>query len=167
MNEKSIKLVSVFLIFLIIFICLTTFFNDDEEEIEETQTDTIILDQTNEYKNELQEEILKMLNKMEGVGDVEVMITIENGLESVYVTEENFTTDIQIDSQKRTGEQTTLLVEDANGRRQALLKMTIQPVVRGVVVVCEGGDDILVVARVTQAIKALLNISSTKIYVTN
>ncbi len=43
---------------------------------------------------------------------------------------------------------------------------SITPVVRGVVVVCTGGDDSLVVARVMSAVTKSLDISSNKVCVT-
>lgn len=165
MKDRNIKLVSVFLIFLILFIFITTFFEEDEEVIQTSNTTQV--DPIDEYKQQLESDILSMLSQMQGVGEVKVVITLENGVENFYVTEESFTNDISIDSKRNTGDTSILLVEDTNGKKQALLKTSVQPTVRGVVVVCQGGDNMLIVARVTQAIKALLNISSTKIYVTN
>lgn len=172
MNDKNIKLVYVFLIFLILFIVTTTFFNDSKEEEEEVELLITNVDTITEYKQTLEQDILNMLSSMQGVGSVNVMITLENGVENIYVTEESFSTDVSkdnniISNERRNAETSTLIVEDTNGRRQALLKMTVEPKVRGVFVVCDGGDNILIVSRITDAIKALLNISSTKIYVTN
>ena len=42
----------------------------------------------------------------------------------------------------------------------------IQPVIRGVLVVCEGGDDPVVTQTVTQAVTRALDISSAKVCVT-
>lgn len=169
MTEKNIKIVTIFLIFLILLIFLTTFLEEDDEIIIE---EISITKEVDEYKIQLEKDILKLLNLMEGVGGVEVLITLENGVENIYVTEESFTTDtatnnLETSTQKRTGETTALLVEDANGRKQALIKTVKQPQIRGVLIVCEGGDNIQIKARVTEAVKALLNISSTRIYVTN
>lgn len=174
MNDKNIKLVYVFLLFLILFIVTTTFFNEEDEDKNEEVIELLVSngDTIDQYRQKLETDILNMLSAMQGVGNVKVMITLENGVENIYVTEESFSSDISKDNniildERRTGEKSTLLVEDENGRRQALLKMTVEPAVRGVFVVCDGGDNILIVSRITDAIKALLNISSTKIYVTN
>lgn len=164
MNDRNIKLVTIFLVFLILFIFISNFFDDDNEEIPAIVTDT---DTLSDYREGLETDILNMLSLMQGVGSAEVIITLENGVENIYVTEENLTSDLSFDTKRTTTQTSTLLVEDINGRKQALIKMVIEPKIRGVVVVCDGGDNILIVARVTEAIKALLNISSTKIYVTN
>ena len=65
-----------------------------------------------------------------------VLLTIENSVEYVYLE----------DSTTKTKE--------------------IQPVIRGVLVVCEGGDDPVVAQTVTQAVTRALDISSAKVCVT-
>ena len=42
----------------------------------------------------------------------------------------------------------------------------IQPLIRGVLVVCEGGDSPVVVERITQAVTKALDISTAKVCVT-
>lgn len=49
---------------------------------------------------------------------------------------------------------------------QGLLVTELQPTVKGVVIVCEGGDQPLVQQRVTDAVTIALNISSKRVCVT-
>ena len=77
-----------------------------------------------------------MLSQIEGVGDVSVLLTIENSVEGVYL--ENNSTKTK----------------------------DIEPLVRGVVVACEGGDEPVTLERVTDAVTKALNISSAKVCVT-
>lgn len=89
-----------------------------------------------DYKDQIQTSITEMLNKIEGVGKCSVLLTIENSVEDVYL--ENSST--------KTKE--------------------IEPVIRGVVVACGGGDDPIVVERVNEIVTKALNISSAKVCVT-
>lgn len=89
-----------------------------------------------EYCNTMQENLESTLEKIEGVGSASVLLTIENSVECVYL--ENNTT--------KTKE--------------------IEPVIRGVVVVCQGGGSPVVVERVTSAVTKALNISTAKVCVT-
>ncbi len=89
-----------------------------------------------DYKEQIQSSITEMLNNIEGVGECSVLLTIENSVEDVYL--ENSST--------KTKE--------------------IEPVIRGVVVACGGGDDPIVVARVNEIVTKALNISSAKVCVT-
>ncbi len=89
-----------------------------------------------EYKEQMQSSVQQMLENIEGVGNASVLLTIENSVEGVYL--ENNST--------KTKE--------------------IEPKIRGVVVACSGGDDPIVIQRVTQAVTKALNISTAKVYVT-
>ena len=77
-----------------------------------------------------------MLTKVEGVGDCSVLITMENSVEDVYLQ----------NSSTKTKE--------------------IEPTIRGIVVACDGGDDPVVVERVSEIVTKALGISSAKVCVT-
>lgn len=89
-----------------------------------------------EYRQGLQQSLSSMLSQIEGVGDVTVLLTIENSTEGVYL--------------------------DNNSTKTK----DIEPVVRGVVVACSGGDEPTTLERVTDAVTKALNISSAKVCVT-
>lgn len=126
---------------------------------------------TNEqYEQRYQEMVAQLVRGIEGVGRASVVVTLESGVEYVYETEENKTADTQNNesttySQKNSLQRKTLLVEDDNGRKKPLLKTTLEPKVRGVVVVCEGGGDVRVVERVTTAVTTALGVSSARVAV--
>ena len=61
-------------------------------------------------------------------------------------------------------EQTYILIDGAGGE-QPLVTAELEPQVKGVVVVCEGGDQPDVVGKVVDAVKVALDISSTRISV--
>lgn len=100
------------------------------------ETDEIINYSVQDYKASMQEELKQTLYNIEGVGNVEVLLTIENSVEGVYL--ENNST--------KTKE--------------------IEPVIRGVVIACQGGDEPVVVERVMNAVTKALNVSSAKVCVT-
>ena len=64
-------------------------------------------------------------------------------------------------------EKKLLLVDGPNGKRQALIKTQLQPKIKGVVVVCQGGSNPTVSQQVTSLITTVLNITSNRVYVTN
>ena len=55
---------------------------------------------------------------------------------------------------------------DGTNGRSALVRTRMEPVVKGVVVVCEGGDNPLTVTRILEAVTTALAISSTKVCIT-
>lgn len=126
---------------------------------------------TEVYRQVLEEKVTALIETIAGVGQARVMLTMHSGVEYVYITEENLDLDrsmtgSQTTAEKRSSQEKTLLVEDQNGRKKALLKTTLEPTVRGAVVVCDGGGDPAVVERVTEAVRAILGISANRICVT-
>ena len=131
---------------------------------------------TDEYAKKLEKRLLDALEQMDGVGRVRVLITMEDTGENVYATEERESSDnrssydgnggaVQSIQTSREGEQSYLLVENQNGKRQALLVTREEPRVKGVIVVCEGADQPAVCEMVTEAVKTVLHISANRVYV--
>lgn len=89
-----------------------------------------------EYSAETEGSLEAMISHIQGVGETRVLLTMENSVEYVYLK----------DSTTKTKE--------------------VEPVIRGVLVVCEGGDDPVVVERVTQAVTKALDISTAKVCIT-
>ena len=108
----------------------------------------------------LEERITALVRQVQGVGSCQVMVTLEQGVRQVYAAEES----------RSSGEQTsaasekTLVVETDDGP-VGLLITQIQPTVKGVAVVCAGGDDPAVCRRVTDLIATAFNISSRRVCV--
>ena len=101
------------------------------------------------------------------------MVTLENGIEYVYANSQKKSNDNTQDfdegankksTDKNTLEQDVTVIDGKDGK-QALVVTELEPTVKGVVVVCEGGGDIKVVENLTNAVTTALNISSTRVSV--
>ena len=90
----------------------------------------------NAFREDMQSSIAEMLSQIEGVGNVKVLLTVENSVEEIYL--------------------------DNNSTKTK----EIEPVVRGVVVACDGGDEPVTAARVLDAVTKALSVSSSKVCVT-
>ena len=55
------------------------------------------------------------------------------------------------------------LISDIEGAGKTRVLLTIEPRVRGVLVICEGGDDPVAVGRITEAVTKALDISAAKV----
>ena len=129
---------------------------------------------TEQYINDLEDKLQTMITGMQGVGRTEVMMTLEKGVEYVYVQEEKRNTDLTREEgevqasakvyEKQNVEQKYILI-DRNGIKQPLLQTQLQPRVQGVVVACEGADDIYIQQNVTNVVTTALNIPSTRVCV--
>lgn len=166
---KWTKYVFVIGIIGILLILLSTFIPKSEtptsDEITQIDTET--------YIKNLEEKIQTLVSKIDGVGNVDVMITLENGVEYVYANSEKKSTDNTQDytsgspsksTDKNSTEQDVVMV-DGNDGKQALVVTEREPTVKGVVVVCDGGDNLKVVQNITDAVTTALNITSNRVSV--
>lgn len=121
------------------------------------------------YAVSVQKELCELLGKIQGVGRVEVMLTLESTTQSVYATAEKTQSSENGSSEQSTNQQSYendyVLVDGENGK-EALVQQVDMPAVRGVVVICDGGDDSATVCRVTEAVGVVLGVSTNRICVT-
>lgn len=170
-DGKKLKIVIALGIVGILLIFLPTFLPKGEKTPTVAPSTEPVSLSNEEYEERYREAVEALVQHISGAGRAEVVVTLESGVEYVYETEENTTNDTQNEteksySQKSSLERTTLLVEDESGRKKPLLRKTLAPKIRGVVVVCEGGGNIQVVERVTEAVTTALGVSSARVCVT-
>ena len=128
---------------------------------------------TAEYTQALEEKLTRMVRQIQGTGEVLVTVTVETGRESVYASDYAQSQDSREEdgangqSRQQTweSEESILLLGSGSGQ-QALIRTYREPQIGGVVVVCEGGDDVKIQAKVTTAVSTVLGISANRVYVT-
>lgn len=126
-----------------------------------------------EFVRQTEERLTTIVGSIEGAGKCRVLVTLENGVEYVYATEQRVNSDRQEDTDdnskrltERDDSERSVIVVETNGGRQGLLVTELQPTVRGVVVVCEGGDREDVRVRVTEAVTVAMDLSAKRVCVT-
>lgn len=111
------------------------------------------------YSNETEEKLADIISKVEGAGKTKVFLTIEESEEYVYA--QNISSDrndgLQLNEDKE------YVIVDGNGGKSGLLVKTVNPKIRGVAIVCEGGDDPAVQQRIYSCVSASLGISTARI----
>ncbi len=88
-----------------------------------------------EYEEVLEKRLSDILSGIEGVGELSVMVTLECSEETEY------------------------------GKNEEMLLSVKMPRVRGVIVVCGGGDSVVVQEKVIRAVSGVLGISSARVSV--
>lgn len=126
-----------------------------------------------EYVTYLENKLEEVLSQMDGVGRVEVMITVSDGGESVVekdrastattTTENDSAGGSRTISEQNTEEQ-TIYVETENETYPYVQKENL-PTVIGVVVVAEGGGNSTVISDISEAVEALLPVEAHRIKV--
>lgn len=174
-EDKKYRRVLVFVgLGLIGLIFFSGFFEKNPKKIIETT----VVEETSQtiatYTADLEANLEKMISKIKGAGVVQVMVTIEKGVENIYATErktskqvtKNKSSDFDTKNQENDNTETTyILLKDSDGGQKAVEVTQIQPVVKGVVVVCDGGGNVQVEQQIIDAVTTALDISSTKVCV--
>lgn len=126
-----------------------------------------------EFVRQTEERLTALVSSIEGAGHCRVLVTLENGVEYVYATEQKTNSDRQEDTDdtatrltQRDDSESSVIVVDTGDGREGLLVTEIQPTVRGVVIVCEGGDREEVRSRIIEAVTVAMDLSSKRVCVT-
>lgn len=108
-----------------------------------------------EYVVYLENKLENVLEDIKGVGNANVIITLEKGFEYIYVTEEETKTT----SNGTTITTVTVVLVDG----QPVLKEEIYPIIKGIVVVTDGADDINTKMNIITVIQTVIDIDNSKI----
>jgi len=127
-----------------------------------------------EYARQLEIKLEDMVSSIDGAGQARVMVTLQNGTEYVYASEDAFVTDSS-ESTDPAGRQSTderqdrkssyIIIDTGNGE-EALVRTELMPTVSGVVVICQGADDPLVAERIMAVVTVALDISPKRVCIT-
>ncbi|MBR4036479.1 MAG: hypothetical protein IKJ05_07105 [Oscillospiraceae bacterium] len=149
----------------VIMLTVEDFFPDKTKE----QSSDVSL---SEYRINMEKELEELLSIVSGAGKVEVMITLESGQENIYAWQEKTSTDEKTDvygstdtGTRRETYENEIVMVNSGSNKAALIEKTMEPVVQGVVVVCEGADDVKVISNITNAVSVALNVTSNRICV--
>ncbi|AKL95296.1 stage III sporulation protein AG [Clostridium aceticum] len=139
-------------------------------------TENVLVQQNNQpmMEEEVVEHRLKeILQKIQGVGEVEVMVTFEMGTEIIPASNTTKSTDTTEEKDSGGGTrvvasenitETVVVANEGNGHKPLVLK-EIKPQVNGVIVVAEGAENIEVKVKLYEAVKTVLQVPGHKVEV--
>ena len=109
----------------------------------------------------LEEKLEALLGRIEGAGQVSVLLTEKEGSQTLYQTDSQ--TDADDSGSRRTDD--TVLIEDENRTESGLVRQTLGPVYRGAVILCQGADDPTVKLAVVEAVRCVTGLGADQISV--
>ena len=166
-KENILKLTVIVGIAGIMLIFFSTVFSGNKAKedtfAEVSESETAILTQ---YKKELCDELGNMLASIEGVGKTKIMLTLDGTVRNIYATD-NDIQQRETSADKQSNEkQSCIVIRQNDGSEKALTVGQLMPKIKGVLIVCEGGDDSEICERVSEAVSAALDVNKTHICVT-
>lgn len=170
-SDKGRRIILIFGILGMLLILLSSYWPKKPKIDLATEDEAAALEK---YTRELETRLLDIIESISEVGKAKVMVTLETGHEYVYADEKQKSTGKTEDKsgedsfriqENNNIQEKPVIINSGNGEKNALVKYTLQPKVKGVVVVCDGGDKTVVRQRVIDAVTTALDISSARVCV--
>ena len=175
-NKKSVENLIVLAIVLVITIIAINYIWSGKDKKKNNSTQTKVLAEkqieettVNYNKDDLEQKLKKILGSINGVGDVEVLITYAqtSTINPIYnedyqesVTEEQDTT-----GGKRTISSSNNKKEVVSNNNSIVTQSVTSPQVLGAVIIAKGASNVEVKSNIIQAVEAATGLSSYKIQV--
>ena len=169
-SKKGIENLVIFLVLVIIvMLVINSLFSESKEVIVQTSNTEIV----NSKNDTLEEKLENILSSIKGVGKVNVMVSYENTIEKVPIYDTKEITTVTNEKDNNGGERKTeeinreytVIFEEGNNNKTAMIKQNIMPKIIGVIVTAEGAENNLVKENIINAVVAVTNIPSHKIQV--
>ena len=131
----------------------------------ETKTDGVAAVSAAKYTSLLEERLEKLISKIDGAGNVKVMLSLDSCYENVYLKGYSTKEKAAGESREVETDEEYITVKKGSNNEECLIVKVYEPSIKGVAVVAEGADSPAVKKAITETVSAVLSISSAKISV--
>lgn len=180
-NKKKIENLVVFIIILIVtIIAINAIWNTDNKESNTNLDTNKQLAKTDEHIDEeitsedkLRTNLKNILEKINGVGQVDVLITYSESSQIVAMYNEN-TKETSTEEKDETGgtrvikesdTQKDVIYEEDNGEKKPITQKTVMPKIEGAIITAQGASNADVKTNIIQAVEAVTGLATHKIQV--
>ena len=169
-NSGKIKLIIIILVFCVIGVLYINYTSGSDLVSNTVQESSLVgyyVSSIN-YSQVMEEKLENVLENIEGVENVEVMITLDSSLELVLAdtSEEKInSSSASSTSNSYTVQVSSPLILDTEDGEKPLVIKEILPKIKGVLVVCKGASNVSTKLDIIQAVKSLLDVNSSNIQV--
>lgn len=178
-QEKKEKVIILFLLGIFFLLAATPVAsitkkteNKKTDIVKDNTEEEVKISENDEYIRNLENKLEQTIGGMEGAGKVLVMVTLKDDGEKIL--DKNQPYESESDMSKEEGKETeksimkskqeTVLVEEENNTSPIVVQ-NIYPEIKGVVIVCEGGDNKVLSLQIKEAVQALFSIDAHNIVV--
>lgn len=168
-KKTAVKILVVIGIIGILLIFLSEFINTGNNSAKDNTTGN---DYAAAYIDKNEKRLEDIISKINGVGRVDVLITVESGVENIYETD-NKNSDESVENQGQ-GSQTQrntdnesshVIIDSKTGGQEALLTKQLEPEIKGVIIVCDGGNSAEVKEDIIHSVSTALGLPTNRISV--
>lgn len=149
---------------------------NDKQEVNNMESSKISIDknQTEIYIELLEDRLEEVLKKVDGIGDVEVMITLKGSKELIILKDKPYSREQSTESDGEGGErntssedyqENTIMIEDEEGRTIPYVIKELEPQVEGILVISTGGDNSEIINQIIETSQVLFGVPAHKVKV--
>ncbi len=159
-KDKKLLIILILAIVGILFLVLSEIVPEKENEDSDIKNLT-----TDEYAVMIEDKLSFLISSIEGAGETVVMVTVDTGEENVYAKEVKTDEETNDDKTSSKYEYEYIVIKSGSSSENGMLLKVIEPNIRGVAVVCDGGDNAAVRENIINTVSAVLDIKTNKISV--
>lgn len=134
--------------------------SDEEQTVSSSESEQTVFS-SESYCSETERRLEEFLKNIEGVGEVQVYITVSSEEEYVYATEGRSSI-----SENKKEEEKSYVMIGGGSDKTALVETVKSPEISGAVIACSGCDSPVIQEKIYKAVSTALGIPTGKIYVT-
>lgn len=147
--------------------------SNEGSKITSNQNNTKTDDETDTYLKLLESRLEETLAKVNGIGKVDVMITLKGSKELVVLKDQPYTQESMNETDGEGGnrvsssvdkEDNTVVVDNGSGNLPFIIQ-EIEPRVEGIVVIAQGGGNPEIITEIVDAVQVLFNVPAHKVKV--
>lgn len=164
-NPKALIIIGVFGIFLI---GVSSFFGGDKKETEAVKSSVNFSEE--EYCEDLENKVKRIVSDITGDKKPTVVVTLKSGIKYSYADslkeDDESRTNEKSEEKSKSSSKTYITVKSSDGGEEPLIVTYAMPEIRGVAVICDGGDDEVTNEKIKNAVTAAFNITSKRVFIT-
>ncbi len=144
----------------------------NQEEREDREERMLVESKEEEYVKRMERKLKETLECVEGVGKVDVLITLKSTGQKIVekdrnskrkYSEEKDSTGGMREVKDEQQEKQSIYIQDTDGSQKPYISKEMLPEIAGVLVVAQGGEKPVVIQNITEAVQALFGVEVHKI----
>lgn len=162
--EKRVRILAALGALGILLLCLSELLPNMHADKKESAQKANMQTDVDDFCTQTEKKLSELIAQVEGAGRVRVMLTIESSDEKIYAADEKTNAKTDGDTEQKSYDSQYVLVDGDSGDTGILLK-TNAPKIKGVIIVCDGGENPTVANQITNAVSAALGVGANRVSV--
>ena len=165
LTKKNIKIILLLIVGLISLVLFFGFNSNKKDTTNSTISTSSSYISTIDYCQIIESKLVEVLSKVDGAGNVSVMVTVDGSPELIYANEQDKTSSSNSSGTTTSSTYSSPIIIDVNGSSSALVMTEVLPAVKGVIVVSSGAGNVATKLNLLNAVSTLLDISTEQVTV--